>query len=238
MKFLQSSIFRALCAIIVGALVVYYRADALKGITIAIGVLFFISGVISLATYYSAVRHKSDVDVYDAEGNLIVSAKPSFPIVGIGSLVLGAILALMPSTFMTWLMYVLAAILVLGAISQYVMLAGAARIGHVGWFFWLMPSVILIIAIFAIVKPMETAEAPLFIIGWCMMLYGVVECMNAMKIQNERRKFLKAQEDAKKAAEAEAQAAAGETGEAPAADADTATPSTDNDDEDFPDFAE
>lgn len=208
MKFLQSSIFRSLCAIIVGALVVLYRDKALIGITIAIGALFFVSGIISLATYYSARRHASDVEVYDAEGNLIVTTKPSFPVVGVGSLVLGAILALMPGTFVDWLMYVLAAILILGAISQYVALAGASRFGHVGWFFWTMPTIILLIAIWAIVSPKSLAEAPLFVIGWCMIVYGVVECMNAMKIHNEQRKFEKAQEAAKTAAEAAVQEAA------------------------------
>lgn len=49
MKVIHSSIFRAVCAIIVGVLLIQYREQTVTWITIAIGVLFFLSGVISLA---------------------------------------------------------------------------------------------------------------------------------------------------------------------------------------------
>ena len=39
MKVLQSSLFRALCAIIVGVLLIKYREDTVTWITIAMGVL-------------------------------------------------------------------------------------------------------------------------------------------------------------------------------------------------------
>ena len=38
------------------------------------------------------------------------------------------------------------------------------------------------------------ASAPLFIIGWTMLIYGVVECINAFKIANNKRKWAKAEE--------------------------------------------
>ena len=54
MKTLASSLLRALCAIAVGALLVKYREQTVEWITIAIGVLFFVSGVFSCATYFVA----------------------------------------------------------------------------------------------------------------------------------------------------------------------------------------
>ena len=57
MKFLQSSVFRALCAMIVGVLLIEYREQMVTWLTIAIGVLFFLSGVISIVTYFSAKRN-------------------------------------------------------------------------------------------------------------------------------------------------------------------------------------
>ena len=72
MKVVHSSFFRALCAIIVGALLIQYREQTVTWITIAIGVLFFLSGVISIATYFSAKRNASKVGiVYDANGKLL-----------------------------------------------------------------------------------------------------------------------------------------------------------------------
>ena len=100
MKVVHSSFFRAICAIVVGALLIRYREQTVTWITIAIGVLFFLSGVISVATYFSAKRNFDKVAVvYDAHGKQLTGLRPNFPIVGIGSLCLGLILALMPNTF-------------------------------------------------------------------------------------------------------------------------------------------
>ena len=195
MKVVHSSFFRAICAIIVGALLIQYREQTVTWITIAIGVLFFLSGIISLATYFSAKRKVADMPVvYDANGKQITGLRPNFPIVGLGSLILGLILALMPNTFVTSLMFILSAILILGALTQFINLATAAKIGHVGIVFWIFPSVILLIGLLAVIKPSAIASAPLFVIGWAMLVYGVVECINAFKISNNKRKWQKAEE--------------------------------------------
>lgn len=195
MKVIHSSFFRAICAIIVGALLIQYREQTVTWITIAIGVLFFLSGVISLATYYSAKRNADKAQIlYDVNGKQITGLRPNFPLVGLGSLILGLILALMPNTFITSLMFILSAILIMGAISQFVNLAAARKMGSVGFVYWIFPSVILLMGLLAVIKPSAIASAPLFIIGWTMLIYGVVECINAFKLANNKRKWTKAEE--------------------------------------------
>ena len=106
MKVIHSSLFRAVCAIIVGGLLIQYREQTVTWITIAIGILFFLSGVISLLTYLSAKRNSEKMKgqyLYDAQGNHIVGMRPNFPLVGMGSLILGLILALMPNVFSIYL---------------------------------------------------------------------------------------------------------------------------------------
>lgn len=193
MKVLQSSIFRAICAIVVGALLVKFREQTVTWITILIGAIFFVSGLISCITYFAAKRKSTgdDLDIYDAQGNLIVQSKPTFPIVGLGSLILGAILALLPNSFINGLIYVLAAILILGAINQFFNLATATRFAHIGLVWWIVPALILLLGIIAIIKPSAIASAPLLIIGWCMMVYGVVEIINSIKIHQCRKRFVK-----------------------------------------------
>ena len=195
MKVVHSSFFRAICAIIVGALLIQYREQTVAWITIAIGVLFFLSGVISVATYFSAKRNVDKVAiVYDANGKQLTGLQPNFPIVGIGSLILGLILALMPNTFINSLMFILAVILIMGALTQFMNLATARKMGGVGFVFWVFPSVILLVGLLAIIKPSAIASAPLFVIGWTMLIYGVVECINAFKISNNKKKWTKMQE--------------------------------------------
>lgn len=79
MKTLASSLLRALCAIAVGALLVKYREQTVEWITIAIGVLFFVSGVFSCATYFVARGKKQDIEVYDADGASLRAHVPCSP---------------------------------------------------------------------------------------------------------------------------------------------------------------
>lgn len=197
MKVIHSSIFRAVCAIIVGVLLIQYREQTVTWITVAIGVLFFLSGVISLASYWAAKRNAEKMQgqiLSDSTGKPIMGMMPKFPLVSVGSLILGLLLALMPQVFIAWLMFILAFILILGALTQFVNLASAAKMGRVGILFWLFPSVLLLLGLLTIIKPSAIASAPLFIIGWGMLIYGVVELLNAFKISNNKRIWLKNQQ--------------------------------------------
>ena len=197
MKVIHSSIFRAVCAIIVGVLLIQYREQTVTWITIAIGVLFFLSGVISLASYWAAKRNAEKMQgqiLSDSNGKPIMGMMPKFPLVSVGSLILGLLLALMPQVFIAWLMFILAFILILGALTQFVNLASAAKMGRVGILFWLFPSALLLLGLLAIIKPSTIASAPLFIIGWGMLIYGVVELLNAFKVSNNKRIWLKNQQ--------------------------------------------
>lgn len=196
MKVFQSSIFRALCAIVVGALLVKYREQTVTWITIAIGVIFFVSGVISTVAYLSAKRQatKEGVEIYDAKGNRLTRPVPPFPIVGIGSIILGAWLALFPNSFVNGLMFVLAGMLILGALNLFFNLAAATRFSSIGCLWWVLPVAIFLVGITALVKPSTIASAPLFIIGWGMMAYGMVDLVNTIKIHRCSKAFEKAQQ--------------------------------------------
>lgn len=191
MKVLRSSIFRAVCAIIVGALLVKYREQTVTWITVLIGVIFLVSGIISITAWFSAKRKggTGDVDIYDAQGNLLTPPVPPFPIVGLGSVILGAVLALFPNSFVNGLMYILAAMLILGALSQFFSLTAARRFAKIGFVWWIVPTLVLLVGLVAIVKPSFIASAPLLVLGWCMIVYGVVDLIDAIKIHQCRKKL-------------------------------------------------
>jgi len=195
MKILQSSVFRALCAIIVGMLLIKFPDNTVKGITVAIGVLFLVSGLISCVTYYWSKRHVSEYKIYDAEGRLVAGDQPTFPIVGIGSTILGLILALTPTAFVSILMYVIGVILILGAVNQYMGLLSGRRYGRVSFAYWIMPTVILLIGLYVMLKPMAPLEMAMLILGWCTLLYGVVELINALKLYRDKKSWLQTQQE-------------------------------------------
>lgn len=181
MKILQSSLFQAICAIIVGALLIKYPDDTMTWLTICIGILFLLPGVFSLVTYINARRNASPEQVLDAEGNVISGGTPTFPIVGLGSIVLGLFLSLAPGLFVKSLMYVLGAILVLGAIYQFMVLFNMRKMGPVKWGYYVLPALIFLTGLFAILKPTAVASAPLAIMGVCCIAYGVSEMINMYK---------------------------------------------------------
>ena len=115
--------------------------------------------------------------------------QPAFPIVGLGSAILGTLLALSPTTFVSMLMYIIGAILILGAINQFTNLINGRRYGRISLWYWLMPSAILLIGLYAIVKPMEQLSMAMLLLGWCMLLYGVTELINALKFYQNKKKL-------------------------------------------------
>jgi uncharacterized membrane protein HdeD (DUF308 family) len=179
----------------VGVLLIKFPDNTVKGITVAIGVLFLLSGLISCLTYFQSKRHVSEYKIYDADGNLVSGEQPTFPIVGIGSTILGLILTLMPTTFVSLLMYVIGIVLVLGAVNQFLGLISGRRYGRVGLWYWVMPSLILLTGLYVMLKPMAPLETAMLILGWCTLLYGVVELVNALKLYRDKKAWLQQQEE-------------------------------------------
>ena len=201
MKTVQTAFIRAIIAVVVGLLLIKYREDTVTWITIIIGVLFFISGLISCIVYL-VNRNAKPAAAVDVEGRPISLNKPTFPMVGIGSLVLGVALAAFPNLVVNWMVYIFGAILILGAVGQYVTLASVVKLSKLSLYFWLMPSFVFVVGLIALFKPSWIASAPLLFLGWAMVFYGVVECANAFKIMNIHRQV--ARIEAQQQAESEA----------------------------------
>ena len=187
MKIFHSSLFRAFCAIIVGVLILKFPQDGITWLTMAVGEIFLISGIIALIAYWYARRHSGDYVVTDQKGRIISGGQPTFPIVGAGSICLGLILVIAPNRFVDGLMYVLGGIMILGGIQQLINLVVARRLGNIPFVYWICPSLVMLTGLLAILYPMETAEIPLIILGWCSLVYGVTELINSLKIWRVRK---------------------------------------------------
>ncbi len=187
MKIFHSSIFRALCAIVVGVLILKYPQDGVTWLTMAVGELFLISGIVALIAYWYARQHSGDYVITDQKGRIISGGQPTFPIVGAGSVLLGLVLVIAPGKFVDGLMYVLGGIMILGGIQQLINLSVVRRLGKVSFAFWICPTLILLTGLYVILRPMETATLSLQILGWCSLLYGVTELINSLQIWHIRK---------------------------------------------------
>ena len=109
MKTMNYSIIRCICALVLGVLLVAWPEAAILYLVITIGALFLVPGLFSVFGYLTRGKQNG----------------MSFPIAGLGSLLFGLWLMIMPAFFVGILMYVLGAVLVLAGISQIVNLSAA-----------------------------------------------------------------------------------------------------------------
>lgn len=200
MKVLQISAIRAIIVLVTGFLLVRYREETMTWMTIIVGILFLLSGLVSCIAYYfekeKVAKKTAKAEQQEGQQEEENLKSPSFPIAGVGSIALGIILAVMPNTFITWVVYILAALLILGAVNQFMNLARSRQYARVPVYMWLFPTVILAIAILLISKPIETAQLPLLVLGWAFMYYGVLEFILIIRMYLVRKSYEKA-EDAK-----------------------------------------
>ncbi|MBF1634366.1 MAG: DUF308 domain-containing protein [Prevotella sp.] len=198
MKVLQISAIRAIIVLVTGFLLVRYREETMTWMTITVGILFLLSGLVSCIAYYfekeKVAKKTATAEQQEGQQEEENLKSPSFPIAGVGSIVLGIILAVMPNTFITWVVYILAALLILGAVNQFMNLARSRQYARVPVYMWLFPTIILAVAILLISKPIETAQLPLLVLGWAFMYYGVLEFILIIRMYLVRKSYEKAEE--------------------------------------------
>lgn len=170
-----------------GVLVIMYPVDITRWLVVAIGLMFLLSGIVSCVAYFYARKQAAKAAVSDSQAGYGKPELPNYPVIGLGSLILGLILTLRPEAVVDIMAYIFGAMLVLGGLNLIFNLIATTRIARVPVFFWICPCVVLLTGIVAIIKPDWIAGATMAVIGWCMLLYGVTEIINAVKFYNLRK---------------------------------------------------
>ena len=205
MKLLQISIIRALAAIVVGVLLLKYDEAVLKGLTIAIGILFLIAGIVSLVEWINLRRKKADFRVMDdGEGGKSKGDKsqPMFPIVGLGSVLLGLILSLTQTAdFLTWTMYLLGGVLILGGLNLMMNLLSARKMEPDDGLLWIVPALIVLAALFAMIKGLVPAKTTTTILGITSLVYAFAEMGYSLLFSRIRKRYEKTQAQVRRASE-------------------------------------
>lgn len=162
MKGISNSFLRTICALIIGLLLVMFPIQAGDYFVITIGVVFMIPSLLSLIGYFAT----------SAEERL------RFPVEGIGSLLFGLWLVIMPGFFADLLPFVLGFILVLGGVQQIASLSSARRWAPVHAGFYVVPVLILIAGLIALFNPTGVRATAFIIIGITSIVYAVSELIN------------------------------------------------------------
>lgn len=167
MKVMNYSIVRCICAILVGVLLVAWSDAAAIYLVIAVGAMFLIPGLYAIINYLWKGRTQN----------------MPFPLVSIGSGILGLWLMVMPVFFVSILMYVLGAILMFAGISQIVSLASAHKRTQVPMGYYVVPILLLVAGFIVLLNPFAVASVPFLILGVSCIVYGVSELVNQIRFR-------------------------------------------------------
>lgn len=165
MKGLSYSFLRAICALVIGLVLVMFPDQAGDYLVITIGVIFLVPSLISIIGYFAQSTEM----------------RRRFPIEGVGSLLFGLWLIIMPGFFADLLTFVLGFILVMGGVQQIASLSAARR--------WMpVPVLILIAGLVALFNPTGVRSTAFIIIGISSLVYAASELLNWFKFTRRRPK--------------------------------------------------
>lgn len=170
MKGISYSFLRAVCALVIGLVLVMFPNQAGDYFVITIGVIFLVPSLISIIGYYA---QNSEM-------------RRRFPIEGVGSMLFGLWLIIMPDFFADLLTFVLGFILVMGGVQQIASLSAARRWMQVPTGFYIVPVLILIAGLIALFNPTGVRSTAFIIIGISSIIYAVSELINWFKFTRLR----------------------------------------------------
>ena len=171
MKGLSNSLLRAVCAFVIGLVLVLFPDQAAQYLVITVGCVFLVPSLVSIVGYW-ANR----------------AAGVRFPLLGIGSLLFGLWLIIMPGFFADLLTYVLGFILTMGGVQQIASLVSARQWMRVPGGFYVVPVLILLAGLFALFYPLEARSTVFIILGVSSLVYALSELVNWLGFSRRRPK--------------------------------------------------
>lgn len=187
MRFIGGYVFRAMCSLLVGLLLVI-NAEQMPSILVSvIGMLFLIPGCFGVLMYLYARLNP----------NAII--KTSFPIVSIGSILFGAYLLAFPQEFANYLVILMGLIITFAGFSQLGNMFINRRVTPLSWLLMIMPVIMIGIGVYSLMHAQEAAKFTFQIIGGTLIYYGLTDMFFALRARHYSRIYAKQQEAKEKA---------------------------------------
>lgn len=174
---LNSYLFRAVCTIVVGILILVWPQVLLHFLVYILGAMFTIAGSISVVNYLLTRR-------YERSG-----VQRMFPFIGLGSLLFGLVLLVWPLMFLDSLMKLLGGVLVFAGIMQMVNLIRARRVVPLAWYVFVVPVLLLVAGGAIIGMGVQAMMWPLYVLGAAGVVYGVSELIYGIRYQRMYKRY-------------------------------------------------
>lgn len=191
MKLITSNIFRSLCSLLVGLLLLFNASYMPALIVRLIGLLFLLPGVFGVLAYLYGNFKK----------NIIV--RPSFPLVSIGSILFALLLEIYPDVFVSYLVILMGILLMLAGVNQFLSMFVNRKVSPFSFILFLLPMVLIGVGIYCITHSKDAAATVFIILGATCIYYGLIEMFLTLRNKHYSKVFEREQ---KKAEEAERRA--------------------------------
>ena len=175
-KFLQNVMARALCVFVLGALLIVFSEQITTWIVMLSGVVFIIPGVVALVGYFRQAPETRQVMLY--------------PIVGAGSILFGLVQLLWPSLFLAAIVYILSALLLVVAATQFYSLWNIHRGGcRIHPACYVLPTCELVASLYVILgrKADEVAGLPIILLGGGFIVYALLEICTIFMLRRQSK---------------------------------------------------
>lgn len=176
-KFMQNIVARALCVLVLGILLISFSEKITVWIVMLCGLVFIIPGLVAVISFFKR----------DPEGNRVML----YPIVGIGSILFGLVQLIWPTLFVEAMMYILAALLIFVAATQFYTLWNIHRNGLKFHFAcYIVPCLELATGLYILLgkNTLEVASLPIIILGCGFIVYALLEFWTVYLLYTENKK--------------------------------------------------
>lgn len=175
MKLMNLLILRSVTALLLGGILVFWSQSAVVYLIMIVGCLFLIPGLISILSYLWARNRGADVRFGFSQ------------ILAVGSIFFGISLLINPVLFEKTLMYALGAILVYAGLNEIISLVAAREWTRVPGGFYVIPVLIILLGLFILINPIESANLPFILLGIGCLVYGVTDLVNMIKFRRRNK---------------------------------------------------
>ena len=169
---------RSLVTAAIGILLLALREQAMPFIVMCLGVLFMLPGIFTLALFLIPKLRRNS-----AAGSSAVI----IPIMAFGSLLLGLWMFLQPAFFVTIIMWILGAVMIIMGGTQIISLLMAKRRVKVSILLFFLPLLILLTGAIVLLNPFEAASVPFIILGVGAIVTALSDMINTLFLKFTRK---------------------------------------------------
>ena len=169
---------RSLVTAAIGILLLALREQAMPFIVMCLGVLFMLPGIFTLALFLIPKLRRNSTSG---------SSAVIIPIMAFGSLLLGLWMFLQPAFFVTIIMLILGAVMIIMGGTQIVSLLMAKKRVKVSLLLFFLPLLILLTGAIVLLNPFEAASVPFIILGVGAIVTALSDMINTLFLKFTRK---------------------------------------------------